>query len=271
LLKLKRPALFLLKPGQYAFLRAPEVDQFWHPFSIASDPNSNDWDVLVKKGPDESFTMEIVGQYGVGLVNKGEYSPVVAVGSGTGIVPILSLFKEHIHQVSMLNPTSHYNAQHEREIQLMKIARSQEMRVRHLLIGVVVSLIHNFSFLACFRQQSMTIFKKMTSAGHRCFKQPSIDTTTSSHKADRKTSRVKEASRRLSLDHHHKSSDIMTLPSSECQMKEMRSAVFSATRSSEFHNPARVIEGRNQLCANVASIVTVSHRPQSIHVFLSLC
>lgn len=126
------------------------MDQFWHPFSIASDPNSNDWDVLVKKGPDESFTMEIVGQYGVGLVNKGEYSPVVAVGSGTGIVPILSLFKEHIHQVSMLNPTSHYNAQHEREIQLMKIARSQEMRERHLLIGVVVSLIKNFSFLACF-------------------------------------------------------------------------------------------------------------------------
>jgi predicted ferric reductase len=167
LLKLKRPALFLFKPGQYAFLRAPEVDQFWHPFSIASDPNSNDlefyiemygqgtwtrglWDALVKKGPDESFTMEIVGQYGVSLVNKGEYSQVVAVGSGTGIVPILSLFKQHIHQVSMLNPTSHYNAQHEREIQLMKIARSQEMRERHLLIGVVVSLIKNFSFLACF-------------------------------------------------------------------------------------------------------------------------
>lgn len=36
ILRLRRPAIFTFKPGQYAFLRLKNIDAHWHPFSIAS-------------------------------------------------------------------------------------------------------------------------------------------------------------------------------------------------------------------------------------------
>jgi NAD(P)H-flavin reductase len=41
ILKMNRPVLFRFKPGQHAFLRVPAIDGHWHPFSIASGPDSS--------------------------------------------------------------------------------------------------------------------------------------------------------------------------------------------------------------------------------------
>ncbi|KAL7532784.1 hypothetical protein ACHAXR_004839 [Thalassiosira sp. AJA248-18] len=254
LMKLRRPTLFRFKPGQYAFLRAPEVDRFWHPFSIASDPNSKEiefyleiydtgsWtrtlNELIAKSPDENFVMELMGPYGTGLVNKKEYSHVVAIGSGTGIVPILSVspvnvanirisrrrttnnrilnnlqqvFKEHVHQLL-----------HEREIQSMKISRATEARAKtlfHMMLSFIRHLLHML----------------------RCMKKP-IDAD-EEPKAERKQVRVKEALHRLSS--HIEQDDTILKTSSptstdlnsairqiSCRPeKETKKAIFSATRS----------------------------------------
>jgi predicted ferric reductase len=40
ILKMRRPTLFAFSPGQYEFLRLSCIDSSWHPFSIASGPDS---------------------------------------------------------------------------------------------------------------------------------------------------------------------------------------------------------------------------------------
>ena len=118
LVKVKRPALFQFRPGQYAYLKVASIDAHWHPFSIASNPSSimmefyievcgdNTWTGKLwklldadedegLKSPRRSITIEIMGPYGSGLTKySSDYSHVLAVGSGTGIVPLLSLYKQ---------------------------------------------------------------------------------------------------------------------------------------------------------------------------------
>ncbi|KAL7545999.1 hypothetical protein ACHAWF_009342 [Thalassiosira exigua] len=205
LMKLKRPTLFRFKPGQYvletnissalqAFLRAPEVDRFWHPVSMASDPGSSEiefyldiyergswtrrvWDAIISKSPDEHFTIEIMGTYGTACVHRAEFSHVIAMGSGTGIVPILSLFKEHVHQLLMLNQSSHYRAQHSEDIGWTKICRAKEARAK-------------------------TLFQMLTSLTSGLFRFTHERETSNNDedepKAERKQVRVNEALRRLS-------------------------------------------------------------------------
>ena len=48
ILKMKRPTLFVFEPGQYAFLRFDSIDRSWHPFSIASQPSSNEVEFYIE-------------------------------------------------------------------------------------------------------------------------------------------------------------------------------------------------------------------------------
>lgn len=106
ILKISRPVLFDFKPGQYAFLRINEIDRHWHPFSIASYPDSGQlefyievyegktwttrlWDILVENDGSGAFSnfelrVEVMGPYGTSLVKTDNYSHVLAVGAGTG-------------------------------------------------------------------------------------------------------------------------------------------------------------------------------------------
>ena len=116
ILKVTRPALFRFKPGQYAFLRISEVDAYtWHPFSIASDPESpilefyievidcgqsinskkrRSWtkqlfDLLGGDGDKQGqicrhLSVDIMGPYGTSLARTEDYSHVLALSSGTG-------------------------------------------------------------------------------------------------------------------------------------------------------------------------------------------
>jgi NAD(P)H-flavin reductase len=107
ILKLNRPVLFRFKPGQYAFLRVNEIDNSWHPFAIASYPDSSQlefyievyegkawtkklWDLLEannEKGAASSLqlTVEVMGPYGTSLAKTEDYSHILAVGAGTGM------------------------------------------------------------------------------------------------------------------------------------------------------------------------------------------
>jgi len=132
ILKLRRPELFSFQPGQYAFLKVSQIDRHWHPFSIASDPSSSSvefyievfgekswtqklWNRLQAAEDRENFTIEIMGPYGTGFIEKGAYTNVLAIGAGTGIVPIVSVLKEHIQQKLLLDPEMHLVAQQEHE------------------------------------------------------------------------------------------------------------------------------------------------------------
>lgn len=108
ILKTKRPALFRFKPGQHAFLQIRDLknDSSWHPFSIASDPDSSYlefyievqgikswsgklWKLLEKHDNDDNSNklkvdIDIMGPYGTSLAKLGDHSHVLAMGAGTG-------------------------------------------------------------------------------------------------------------------------------------------------------------------------------------------
>ncbi|CAB9518019.1 generating NADPH oxidase heavy chain subunit [Seminavis robusta] len=129
ILRLRRPALFDFKPGQYAFLRIPSIDQQWHPYSIASGASSSQLEFYVEVMKNGSWTdslwrlldgdgdsgfskrqidVDILGPCGTSLAKTEDFSHALAIGTGTGIVPILSLYKQHVRQLLRLDPWSHF-------------------------------------------------------------------------------------------------------------------------------------------------------------------
>lgn len=119
LIKIRRPALFQFKPGQYAFIKVATIDRHWHPFSIASCPSSDFLEFYMETfGPNtwtgklwdtlEDMEIEVMGPYGTSLTgNASQNSHGFAIGAGTGIVPILSMFKQHVRQILRLSPRTH--------------------------------------------------------------------------------------------------------------------------------------------------------------------
>jgi predicted ferric reductase len=112
-LRLRRPVLFNFKPGQYAYLRLDCIDGHWHPFSIASGPDSSTIEFYIEVCGESSWTgqlwalldkerggvtksdmstskkqmwFEVMGPYGSSLgARPGSYSHVLAIGAGTGM------------------------------------------------------------------------------------------------------------------------------------------------------------------------------------------
>ena len=119
--KLKRPALFQFRPGEFAKLRIPEIDSTWHPFFMASKPGAKYLEFLIQvcdenpsswtcklcrlldakenqssrsgqhvfdKEEDLRVTrleVDIMGPYGTSLADSQRYSHVVAVGAEAGM------------------------------------------------------------------------------------------------------------------------------------------------------------------------------------------
>jgi len=149
ILKVKKPTLFQFKAGQYAFLRINEIDNHWHPFSIASGPNAEElefyievfgkrswtiklWDLLTdeegKPVSDICKYVEVMGPYGTSLAKTQEYSHILSLGSGTGIVPILSLFKQHVRKMLSLDPNTYLKELEQREERLNVVQLEMEKR-----------------------------------------------------------------------------------------------------------------------------------------------
>ncbi|KAL3913426.1 MAG: hypothetical protein SGARI_000664 [Bacillariaceae sp.] len=58
------------------------------------------------KGSD--LKVEVMGPYGTSLTGDQSFSHVLAVGAGTGVVPILSMYKEHMHSLLRLDPEKYF-------------------------------------------------------------------------------------------------------------------------------------------------------------------
>ena len=142
ILKMRRPTLFQFQPGQYAFLRVDSIDRSWHPFSIASQPSSNVVEFYIEVFGDGSWTdllwsrlensskmyVELLGPYGTGLVKDPSYTNIVAIGSGTGIVPCTSLLKEHVRKMVMLEPENYLIERSEHMKQVINVLGAQEVK-----------------------------------------------------------------------------------------------------------------------------------------------
>lgn len=128
ILSLTRPTLFDFKPGQYAFLRIRDVeDSQWHPFSIASGPDSSCldfyievsgegswtsklWNILSEDGVQLEMSVELMGPFGTGMASLEHYSHALTVGTGTGIVPMISMLQQHVAQLLRTKPQAHKTA-----------------------------------------------------------------------------------------------------------------------------------------------------------------
>lgn len=143
LLRVQRPTLLTFRPGQYVFLRICKIDNQWHPFSIASCPNSSELEFYIEVYEAKSWTatlcnflvsnkgsslrVEVMGPYGTSIAKSGNYSHVLAVGAGTGIVPVLSVFKATIRDLLQLDPHQFFSEMKSREkkVRMMEIAEEQ--------------------------------------------------------------------------------------------------------------------------------------------------
>ena len=132
----RRPKGFSFTPGQFIYIRCPEISRFeWHPFMLASCPNETDLGVLVRKAGDwttalyelaknrtekdspvdssrsissrwsRGQTMDdkvfdvsvcIHGPFGSPAQDYAAHRVIVLIGSGIGIAPFLSVVKKQL-------------------------------------------------------------------------------------------------------------------------------------------------------------------------------
>ena len=123
-LHLERPVHYNFVPGQYALLQVPAIDSSWHPFSIGSDPESSSltffiqvmgvgtWtralanSFLLDKIASEQAGVHLRGPFGYPVAGASDIPPdtVIAVGTGTGIVPFFSMIAARARQMKLLTP-----------------------------------------------------------------------------------------------------------------------------------------------------------------------
>ena len=166
LVKVRRPALFTFQPGQYAFLRVPAIDKYdWHPFSIASNPSSGHLEFYMKVFGETTWTgklwtlfntqqerdapppleIQIMGPYGTPFVHPSHsYSHMLAIGTGTGIVPLMSLYQQHVRHLLRLDPTAHFAT-----LQDVRRKRHQRERASEARKGSLAQLLYR----ACVKRQ----------------------------------------------------------------------------------------------------------------------
>ena len=119
-MKIIKPWWFNYVSGQHIHIQVPSIDSMWHPFSIASEPESNLITIIIEVMGEKQWTgrvAEMLRQKTLVAVNiRGPFGTpvgptegsvaaanVVAVGSGTGIVPMLSLVKSRVRKLKKLS------------------------------------------------------------------------------------------------------------------------------------------------------------------------
>ncbi|MGB3484258.1 MAG: 2Fe-2S iron-sulfur cluster binding domain-containing protein [Mycobacterium sp.] len=113
------PATYLFKPGQYADVHLPGTDER-RSFSMATTQSSpGRVEFLIKKYPGGRFAallentlavgdeITLTGPYGSFTLKDGHVLPVVCVGGGAGMAPILSLLR-HMSETACTRPVRFY-------------------------------------------------------------------------------------------------------------------------------------------------------------------
>ncbi len=105
LLQPVEPEIFEFKPGQYADLQIPGTDEH-RSFSMATTQSTpGQVEFLIKKYPGGKLSglleseisvgdeLSLAGPYGSSTLKEGHVIPVVCIGGGAGMAPILSLLR----------------------------------------------------------------------------------------------------------------------------------------------------------------------------------
>jgi propane monooxygenase reductase subunit len=113
------PAAFAFKPGQYADLHIPGTEEH-RSFSMATTSSNTDQvEFLIKKYPGGRFSrllddglhvgdeLSLTGPYGSFTLKEGHVLPVVCIGGGAGMAPILSLLR-HMNETANTRPVRFY-------------------------------------------------------------------------------------------------------------------------------------------------------------------
>ncbi|VEU36433.1 unnamed protein product [Pseudo-nitzschia multistriata] len=171
-LVLKCPQNFVYTPGQYVELKFPTLSNHeWHPFTIASAPNSvirdcGDTRVLVffikatgrwtqalfnyasafkLSKATQSQEMIIRGPHGAPIVNFSEYKHIMLVGAGVGVTPLLSVWQHLLGEgrskieAYHREPSFRYTFQEEDDEKTSKF-RSMCHRIEHVLESLTASI-----------------------------------------------------------------------------------------------------------------------------------
>jgi len=118
-LRLKPTEPFEFKPGQYADLTIPGTEEH-RSFSMATTPSTPDEiEFLIKKYPGGRFSgllddgldvgdeLSLTGPYGSFTIKDGHVLPVVCIGGGAGMAPILALLR-HLSETGSTRPVRFY-------------------------------------------------------------------------------------------------------------------------------------------------------------------
>jgi propane monooxygenase reductase subunit len=113
------PAAFEFKPGQYADLQIPGTDEL-RSFSMASTQSTpTQVEFLIKKYPGGKFAallddgisagdeITLTGPYGSSTLKDGHVLPVVCIGGGAGMAPVLSIVR-HMSESGNTRPVHFY-------------------------------------------------------------------------------------------------------------------------------------------------------------------
>ncbi|MGO4599778.1 FAD-binding oxidoreductase [Terrabacter sp. 2RAF25] len=113
------PAAYEFKPGQYSDIGIPGTDEH-RSFSMATTQSTpGEVEFLIKKYPGGRFSallddvlrvgdeLHVNGPYGSFTIKEGHVLPVVCIGGGAGMAPILSLLR-HLNETGSTRPVRFY-------------------------------------------------------------------------------------------------------------------------------------------------------------------
>ena len=151
-LRVTRPTTFVFRPGQHVFIAIKTIDLHWHPFSIASAPREKTLDFYVevmstsKMDGSDSWThklwrdakdglvtkVSINGPYGSGFNDISDRTQILGIGSGTGIVPMLSLLKSHMNSLLLWEPAMYLRERAEADAENRHFAEEYRKESRYV-------------------------------------------------------------------------------------------------------------------------------------------
>jgi propane monooxygenase reductase subunit len=118
-LKAVEPEVYEFKPGQYSDIGIPGTDEH-RSFSMATTQSTpGEVEFLIKKYPGGRFSglledglsvgdeLQLTGPYGSFTLKEGHVLPVVCIGGGAGMAPILSLLR-HMRETGSTRPVRFY-------------------------------------------------------------------------------------------------------------------------------------------------------------------
>ena len=116
------------KPGQYVDITIPGTDEV-RSFSMANLPSGGELEFMIKVYPDGKFSsllsdgelqegheLEVTGPYGVFTLRENSDRPLLFIGGGAGMAPILALLRSMAKQGSTRPAVYYYGARAQHDL-----------------------------------------------------------------------------------------------------------------------------------------------------------